>query len=512
MDAPVIVVGAGPSGLVLAAELRLGGVEVIVLDRLKEASGESRGLGFTARTMELFDQRGLLPRFGAIETSALGHFGGIPLDYSVLPGAHFGARGIPQARIETVLGEWAVELGVQVLRGWEAVGLTDDGDGVDLDAEAPEGRQRLRGRFVVGCDGGRSIVRKAAGFDFPGTDATIEMFLADVAGCDLRVRQIGEKRPGGMVMSAPLGNGVDRIIVCERGTPPRHRTEPVGFTEVADAWERLTGEDIHGGTALWVSSFGDATRQATEYRRGSVLLAGDAAHTHLPAGGQGLSVSVQDAMNLGWKLAATVRGWAPPTLLDTYHTERHQAGARLLMNTQAQGFLYLSGAEVEPLRTVFAELMEYADVGRHLAGMVSGLALRYDVGAGDHPLLGRRIPNQELVTADGKTTTVDLLHQGRGVLLDLTDRPGMRCVAAPWKDRIDIITALPHELPPDSPLAETTGMLVRPDGYVAWAGPDVAWAGPDAGSAGPDAGSAGPDDGALAAALNRWFGSPQPAV
>jgi bifunctional hydroxylase/dehydrase len=519
MDAPVIVVGAGPSGLVLAAELRLGGVEVIVLDRLKEASGESRGLGFTARTMELFDQRGLLPRFGAIETSALGHFGGIPLDYSVLPGAHFGARGIPQARIETVLGAWAVELGVQVLRGWEAVGLTDDGDGVDLDAETPEGRQRLRGRFVIGCDGGRSIVRRAAGFDFPGTDATIEMFLADVAGCDLRVRQIGEKRPGGMVMSAPLGNGVDRIIVCERGTPPRHRTEPVGFTEVADAWERLTGEDIHGGTALWVSSFGDATRQATEYRRGSVLLAGDAAHTHLPAGGQGLSVSVQDAMNLGWKLAATVRGWAPPTLLDTYHTERHQAGARLLINTQAQGFLYLSGAEVEPLRTVFAELMEYADVGRHLAGMVSGLDLRYDVGAGDHPLLGRRIPSQELVTADGKTTTVDLLHHGRGVLLDLTDRPGMRRVAAPWKDRVDIITALPHELPADSPLAETTGMLVRPDGYVAWAGPDAGSAGPDAGSAGPDAGSAGPDagsagpdDGALAAALNRWFGSPQPAV
>jgi bifunctional hydroxylase/dehydrase len=494
MDAPVIVVGAGPAGLVLAAELRLGGVDVIVLDRLKEPSGESRGLGFTARTMELFDQRGLLPRFGAIETSALGHFGGIPMDYSVLEDAHFGARGIPQARIEAILGEWAAELGVDVMRGYEAVRLTDNGDSVDLEAEGPEGHRRLRGRFVVGCDGGRSTVRKAAGFDFPGTDATIEMFLADVAGCNLRVRQIGEKKPGGMVMSAPQGNGVDRIIVCERGTPPRQRSGPPGFPEVADAWERLTGEDIHDGTPLWVSSFGDATRQVTEYRRGSVLLAGDAAHTHLPAGGQGLSASVQDAMNLGWKLAATVHGWAPPTLLDSYHAERHPAGARLLMNTQAQGFLYLGGVEVEPLRTVFAELMEFADVGRHLSGMVSGLDLRYDIGPGDHPLLGRRIPNRELLTAEGKTTTVNLLHQGRGVLLDLTAQPRMREVAAPWQDRIDVVASLSHELLDGTPLADTAGVLIRPDGYVVWAAPDAA--------------SAGPDDDGLLTALSRWFGCP----
>jgi bifunctional hydroxylase/dehydrase len=493
MDAPVIVVGAGPCGLVLAAELRLGGVDVIALDRLKEPSEESRGLGFTARTMELFDQRGLLPGFGAIETSALGHFGGIPLDYSILEDAHFGARGIPQARTEAVLGEWAAQLGVEVMRGWEAVTLTGDGDGdgVELHAQGPEGHRRLRGRFVVGCDGGRSFVRRAAGFDFPGTDATIEMFLADVAGCNMRARQIGEKKPGGMVMSAPLGNGVDRIIVCERGTPPRRRTEPPTFTEVADAWERLTGEDIHGGDPLWVSSFGDATRQVTEYRRGSVLLAGDAAHTHLPAGGQGLSASVQDAMNLGWKLAATVRGWAPPSLLDSYHTERHPVGARLLTNTQAQGFLYLSGVEAEPLRTVFAELMEFADVGRHLSGMVSGMDIRYDVGPGDHPLLGRRIPCQELVTATGKTTTVELLHRGRGVLLDFTSQAGLRRAAFAWQDRIDVVAAVPHDLPAGSPLAETTGVLIRPDGYVAWAG----------------SAAAGQVDNGLPAALNRWFGS-----
>jgi bifunctional hydroxylase/dehydrase len=497
MDASVIVVGAGPAGLTLAAELRLGGVDVIVMDKLAGPSGESRGLGFTARTMEIFDQRGLLPRFGDFETSALGHFGGLPLDYSVLDGAHFGARGIPQARIEAVLAGWAAELGVSVRRGWTAVGLTDDGDGVDLEVETPEGRLLLRGRYVVGCDGGRSTVRRAAGFDFPGTDATSEMFLADVAGCDLRARQIGERRPGGMVMSAPLGDGVDRIIVCEHGTPPHDRAGPPGFPEVADAWERLTGEDIHGGTPLWVSTFTDATRQVTEYRRGSVLLAGDAAHTHLPAGGQGLSVSVQDVMNLGWKLAGTVRGWAPPALLDTYHAERHPVGARLLMNTRAQGFLYHSGAEVEPLRAVFAELMQFPEVGRHLAGMVSGLDVRYDVGPGEHSLLGQRVPNQELVNADSKFATVDLLHQGRGVLLDFTDRPGLRRVADPWSDRIEIVTAVPHELPAGSPLAGTAAMLVRPDGYVAWAEPDA-----------PASNAPVPDGDGLRVALQRWFGLP----
>lgn len=488
MNAPVIVVGAGPSGLVLAAELRLGGVEVIVLDRLEKPSGESRGLGFTARTLELFDQRGLLPRFGDIETSALGHFGGIPLDYSILEGGHFGARGIPQARTETVLGDWAAELGADIRRGCTVVGLTDHGDAVDVEVDGPEGRHELRARYVVGCDGGHSAVRRAAGFDFPGTDSTMEMFLADVEGCKLRTRQIGEKSPGGMVMSVPLGNDVDRIIVCERGTPPQSRAEPPSFVEVADAWERLTGEDIHGGKPVWISSFGDATRLVTQYRQGSVLMAGDAAHVHLPAGGQGLSVSVQDTMNLGWKLAATVQGWAPPDLLDSYHSERHPVGVRLLMNTRAQGLLYLSGAEVEPLRTVFAELMAFPVVGRHLAGMVSGLDITYDVGPGSHPLLGRRIPAQELVVEAGKTTTVELLHGARGVLLDLTDSEQLRSTAAAWSAHVDVVTAVPHELSDDSPLAGTAAALVRPDGYVAWAASD--------------------DDKDPSPALARWFGSP----
>ncbi|REF00940.1 FAD-dependent monooxygenase [Thermomonospora umbrina] len=489
MDAAVIVVGAGPTGLMLAAELRLGGAEVIVLDRLAEPTGESRGLGFTARTVELFDQRGLLERFGEVETSPMGHFGGVPLDYSVLPGGHFGARSIAQGRVEAMLTGWATELGADLRRGWDVTGLTDAGDHVEVTADTPDGPRTLRARFLVGCDGGRSTIRPLAGFEFPGTDATIEMFLADVVGCDLEARQIGEKVPGGMVMSAPLKDGVDRIIVCERGTPPRRRTEPPTFEEVAAAWERLTGQDISGGTATWVSSFGDATRQVTEYRRGSVLLAGDAAHIHLPAGGQGLSTGVQDAVNLGWKLAATVNGRAPAGLLDSYHTERHPVGERLLMNTQTQGYLYLSGSEVEPLRGVFAELMGLPEVGRHLAGMVSHLAVRYDVGEGDHPLLGRRVPNAELVGRAGdvgKTSVVELLHAGRGVLLDLADDAAVRDAAAGWSDRVDIVTASPHGTDP-GPYDTTTALLIRPDGHTAWAAP----------------GADGP-----AEALGRWFGAP----
>ncbi|MFH8839064.1 FAD-dependent monooxygenase [Streptomyces sp. NPDC017868] len=486
MDAPVIIVGAGPAGLVLAAELRLGGVEVLVLDRLEKPSEESRSLGFTARAVELFDQRGLLPRFGELGISARGHFGGLPLDYGVLLDAHFGARAVPQAVTERALGDWAAELGADVRRGWTVVGLHDDGEGVRVETETPDGPRTLRCRYLVGCDGGHSFVRRAAGFEFPGTPSTREMFVADIGGCSLRPRPIGERLPSGMVMATPIGEDVDRIIVVEHGVQPRRRTEPPEFAEVADAWERLTGEDIHGGTAHWISSFGDATRQVTEYRRGSVLLAGDAAHTHLPVGGQGLSVGVQDAVNLGWKLAATVRGTAGPELLDSYHAERHPVGARLLLNTLAQGVLFLSGAEVEPLREVFADLMELPEVRRHLAGMVSGLDIRYDVGPGTHPLLGARVPRRELLGPDGPTTTTAALRTGRGVLLDLADDPELRRAAEPWADLVDVVTAAPRHLPEGCPLAGTSAALLRPDGHVAWTDPGC---------------------GPLPDALARWFGT-----
>lgn len=487
MDAAVIIVGAGPGGLMLAGELRLAGVEIIVLERLPHPTGESRGLGFTARTMEVFDQRGLLPRLGKVEISNEGHFGGLPVDFSVLEGAHFGGKGIPQARTEAMLGEWAAGLGAEIRRGHELVQLTSDGDGVDIEVRTRDGRYRLRASYLVGCDGGRSTVRKAAGFDFPGTAATLEMFIADVKGPDIRPRMTGETRPGGMIMAGPLGDGVTRIVVCENDHRPQRRAEAPSFTEVAEGWRRLTGQDISDGTPIWVTSFGNAARQVTEYRRGRVLLAGDAAHIHLPAGGQGMNTTIQDSVNLGWKLAGVTCGWAPEGLLDTYHGERHPVGERLLLNTQAQGLLFLTGDSVQPLRDVLAELIRYKDVSCHLAGMVSGLEIRYDVGSGEHPLLGRRMPRQELDSPGGRTSTTELLHPARGVLLDLADSGKLRETATGWADRVDVVTAIPHGDAMAGPLARIDAALMRPDGHVAWVASDG-------------------DD--LVRAMRRWFGAP----
>ncbi|MEU6121155.1 FAD-dependent monooxygenase [Streptomyces sp. NPDC047123] len=496
VDTDVIVVGAGPAGLMLAGELRLGGARVTVLERLAEPTGQSRGLGFTARAMEVFDQRGLLPRFGQGETlavSPMGHFGGVQFDYTALEDAHFGARGIPQNETETVLEEWALELGADIRRGWEVQELHQgflDGDHVEVSVATPHGTRRLRAAYLVGCDGGQSAVRRAAGFGFPGLPASRTMFLADVVGCGLEPRFLGERLPGGMVMAAPLAPGVDRIIVCPHGTPARDRDDDITFAEVAAAWQHITGEDISAGSAAWVSSFSDATRQVDTYRRGRVLLAGDAAHIHLPAGGQGLSTGVQDAVNLGWKLAATVRGTAPQGLLDTYHGERHPVGQRLMMNTRAQGIVFLGGEQSDPLRALFAELIEHDEVKKHLAGIVSHLDIRYDLdtpAAPAHPLLGRRLAKRPLSGADGESDTARLLHPARGVLLDLADDARVRTAGARWAGRVDTVTAAakPVEGATDV-LAGLDAVLVRPDGHVAWTGTGSAHG--------------------LAAALERWFG------
>jgi bifunctional hydroxylase/dehydrase len=490
MKTDVIVVGGGPAGMMLAGELRLADVRVTVLERLTEPTGESRGLGFTARTMEVFEQRGILGRIGEFEKSNVGHFGGLPMDFDILDGARFGGKTLPQSHTEAMLAGWAADVGVDFRRGCELIGLTEDNDGVTAEVNGPNGLERLRADYLVGCDGGRSTVRKAAGFDFPGTAATMEMFLADFRGAETKPRMTGETVPGGMVMATIPRDGVQRIIVCERGTAPKRRTKPLEFAEVADAWKRLVGEDISHAEPVWLSSFGDATRQVTEYRRGRVLLAGDAAHIHLPAGGLGMNTSIQDSVNLGWKLAAVVHGWAPQDLLDTYHTERHAIGRRLLMNTQAQGLLFLSGSEVQPMRDLFAELMRYDVVAKHLVGMVSGLEISYQVGPGSHPLLGRRMPNRELIGGSGTLRTYQLLHSARGLLLDLTDDAPLRHCAAPWADRVDVVTARLSEVDGEDPFAGTQAVLVRPDGHIAWASP----------AAGELVGSA----------LSRWFGAPSP--
>jgi bifunctional hydroxylase/dehydrase len=489
-DADVVIVGAGPTGLMLAGELRLAGISTVVVERRAEPMRQSRALGFSARAIEEFGQRGLLPQFGDLATIPVGHFGGLPLDYTIVPGGNFGVRGVPQSFTEAILTRWATGLGAEIRRGWEVSGLTATDDAAELEIATPDGPRRLRAAYVVGCDGARSAVRTLAGIEFPGTEPVIEMMMADVADVELQLRPNGEIGPAGMVVVLPIGPNATRVVVYVRGAGVRPTTEPPTFAEVADALERVTGEHMHDGTPLWTSYFTDASRHVREYRRGRIFLAGDATHTHLPIGAQGISAGLGDAVNLGWKLAAEIHGHAPPGLLDTYHTERYPVAARILANTLAQRILYLGGDELEPMREVMAELLAYEDVRKLLVGMVTGLDIHYDVGPGDHPLLGRRLPDVELsgdFGTSGRTNAFALLHGGRGVVLDLSGDDTVRAAAAPWTDRIGVVTAA---LPPDGPLAGVEAALVRPDGYFAWIG------------------SGGSGAAGLAGALARWFGQP----
>jgi bifunctional hydroxylase/dehydrase len=492
-DADVIIVGAGPTGLMLAGELRLAGISALVLERLAEPVQQSRALGFSARAIEEFDQRGLLSRFGEIQTIPIGHFGGLSIDFRVVERGSYGARGVPQSRTEAILAQWATGLGAEVRRRHEVTGLTTaDDDSVRVEVATPDGPQVLRAAYVVGCDGAHSTVRKLAGIDFPGTDPVIEMWLADLTGVPLRPRFSGERVPGGMVMVLPAGPGVFRIGLYEREAKLTGDVVP-SFGEVAAAWQRLTGEDIQHANPVWISKFSDSSRQASEYRKGRVLVAGDAAHVHLPQGAQGMSAGIGDAMNLGWKLAAQLHGHAPAQLLDTYHTERHPVGERIIANTLAQRILYLGGDDMQPLRDLFEELLTHETVRRHLVGMVAGLDIRYDVGQSGHPLLGTRLPDHELVGdfgGAGKTTAFECLHAGRPVVFDLADDAHVRAAAAGWQDRVDIVTATAHAEAWTN-LDVIDALLVRPDGYVAWVSVD-------------DRGPAG-----LAGALGRWFGPPR---
>ncbi|MEU7075688.1 SDR family oxidoreductase [Streptomyces narbonensis] len=484
-ETQVIVVGAGPVGLFLAGELRLAGADVVVLEQLTAPTTESRASTLHARTMEILDARGLLAPLGDVPNEPKGHFGGIPLDLT-LPSPYPGQWKVPQTRIEELLGQWAKDLGADIRRGHEVTGLTVTEDHVEAEVRTAGGtREFFRAAFVVGCDGENSAVRRLGGFDFPGADAERELLRADVAGIDIRNRRF-ERLDGGLAIAARRPDGVTRVMVHEFGARPQG-TQP-GFADIADTWKRVTGEDISGGTPLWVNSFGDASRQAATYRASRLILAGDAAHQQMPIGGQALNLGLQDAANLGWKLAAQVTGRAPDGLLDSYHGERHAVGQEVLSNIRTQALLLLGSQQVDAVRQVFAELAEESEnVRAHLAGMVSGLDIRHDMGAGDHPLLGVRLPHWQLTTDEGPLTSTEILRPGRGALLllpgDHAGRQEVRTVAARWAGPVHTVTATSH---PEA-VAGADALLVRPDGYIAWAG------------------TGGAD---LERALDRWFGAP----
>jgi oxygenase len=488
-----VVVGAGPVGLLLAGELRLGGAGVVVLEERDAPTTESRASTLHARTMESFDSRGLLEKLGSPPNERRGHFGGIPLDLT-LPSPYPGQWKVPQTRTEQILQEWALSLGADIRRGYAVREVSVEEDHVDVIAAGSGRPLRVRGRYLVGCDGEESTVRRLVAADFPGVDAEREMLRADVAGIEIADRRF-HRLERGLAIAARRGDGVTRVMVHEFGSPPRPNGDEPGYDTVADTWKRVTGEDITGGVPLWVNSFGDASRQLSRYRHGRVLFAGDAAHRQLPVGGQALNLGLQDAFNLGWKLAGRLRGEVAWELLDTYHAERHAVGKQVLSNIAAQAMLLLGGPEVEAVRTVFGELIGIEAARRRLAGMISGLDIRYDVGPGDHPLVGARLPHAALKTAKGRaTTTTALLRAGRGVLLDLTGdvrrRARLREVASGWARRVDVLAAEPGA---GNGLPDNGALLVRPDGYVAWAG-----------AAERDlAGTSG-----LAGALLPWFGRP----
>jgi len=472
----VVIVGGGPTGLMLAGELALAGVDVAIVERRpnQDLPG-SRAGGLQSRTIEVLDQRGIAERFLAEGQKAqVTAFAPAHLDISDFPTRHPYGLALWQKHIERILAGWVSELPVKFYRAREVTGFTQDDTGVDI--EVSDG-QSLRAQYLVGCDGGRSVVRKVARIEFPGWDATTSSLLAQAEMKEepetgIRRTPTGTHAIGKVEYEIKDG----KVVYAKGGTVGVMLTEAqIGTSEptLRDLSEGLiavygTDYGIHSPT--FISRFTDMTRQAATYRNGRVLLAGDAAHIHSPVGGQGLNIGVQDAVNLGWKLAQVVKRTSPESLLDTYHAERHPIGARVLRNTMAQVALMRVDDRTEALRDTVSELLSMDEPRKRFAAMMSGLGVHYDLGEG-HPLLGRRMPDLDVVTANGPLRVFTLLHHARPVLLNFGERGGFD--TTPWADRVQLIDAEYEgkwELPALGTVTAPTAVLIRPDGYVAWVG------------------------------------------
>ena len=492
----VVVAGGGPTGLMLAGELALARVDVAIVERRagQDLPG-SRAGGLHSRTIEVLDQRGIADRFlSEGQVAQVAGFARVPLDISDFPTRHPYGLGLWQNHIERILAEWVGELAVTIYRGREVTGFAQDDTGVDV--ELADG-QPLRAEYLVGCDGGRSVIRKAAGIEFPGWDPTTSALIGEAEMTEepeLGIRQdaLGTHALGRVEYEIRDGEivykdeGPVRVMVAEQH--PGSTSEPT-LRDLSEGLIAVYGTDYGIHSPIWISRFTDMTRQAAAYREGRVLLAGDAAHVHSPVGGQGLNTGVQDAVNLGWKLAQVVDRTSPDSLLDTYHAERHPVAARVLRKTMAQVALIRPADErIEALRDTVSELLSMDEPRKRFAAMMSGLDIHYDLGEG-HPLLGRRMPDLDLVTPGGTVRVFTLLHDAQPVLLNL-GKPGGFDIA-PWAHRvvaIDADYAGDWELPALGEVAAPASALIRPDGYVAWVGD-------------------GTDTG-LRDALTTWFGSP----
>ncbi len=482
-DHAVVIAGGGPTGLMLAAELALAKIDVVIVERRPSQDLEgSRARGLLSRTIEVLDQRGIAERFlSQGKVMQVASFGMVPLDISDFPTRHNYGLALWQNHIERILAAWVEELGVSIYHAHEVPGFMQDDTGVDV--ELRHGAS-LRAKYLVGCDGGRSLVRKMAGIDFPGWDPSTSYLIAEaqMTGEPSFGIRHGDKGVNGL---GKLEDGRVRVVLVE---PDLRRGDEPTLDELRAALISVYGTDHGVHSVTWLSRFTDMTRQAAAYRDRRVLVAGDAAHVHSPVGGQGLNIGVQDAVNLGWKLAQVIHGTSPASLLDTYQTERHPIAARVLKTTMAQTALNRGDERTKALRETLSDLLKMDEPRKRYAGMMSGLDIRYDLGAG-HPLVGRRMPDLDLVTDSGPKRVFSLLHDARPLLLNLGE-PGALDIGS-WSSRVRLIDARHDgawELPVLGAVPGPTAILIRPDGYVAWVGDGVAEG--------------------LRDAMTRWFGSP----